>query len=175
VASALASAFRYFNDEKAHRIMKEYINRSANETDRLQQMESMLVNRNLRYRVEKFGKEATFRKEAVHKRVKRTLNIFENISCYPTVVVLRGSDGSVNHAVTVVGTWVFDSNVAYAQPLTLSLLDWCCSTDTVRSNFVQVHYAMRFFPASSKLIRKEWNICDSCRNMKKPCLMKFQL
>jgi hypothetical protein len=175
VASALASAFRYFNDEKAHRIMKEYINRSANETDRLQQMESMLVNRNLRYRVEKFGKEATFRKEAVHKRVKRTLNIFENISCYPTVVVLRGSDGSVNHAVTVVGTWVFDSNVAYAQPLTLPLLDWCCSTDTVRSNFVQVHYAMRFFPASSKLIRKEWNICDSCRNMKKPCLMKFQL
>jgi len=177
VASGLASAFRYFNDEKAHKILKEYINRSANEADRLQQIKSMLVNRTLRYKVVQYGKEprTSFNGKFRHRKCRRALDIFENISCFPTVVILRGSDGSVNHAVTVVGTWVFDSNVAYAQPLTLPLLDWCCSTDTVRADFVQVHYAMRFYPTSSRLIRKERNVCDSCREEKTPCLMKFQL
>ena len=100
----------------------------------------------------------------------------ENADKHSTsVLILCGSDGSVNHAVTVVGTWVFDSNVAYAQPLTLPLLDWCCSTDTVRADFVQVHYAMLFYPTSSRLICKEWNVCDSCREVKKLYLMKFQL
>ena len=40
-----------------------------------------------------------------------------NGSIHPTVVILEGHDGGIEHAVTVYGSWVFDSNVNVALPL----------------------------------------------------------
>ena len=67
----------------------------------------------------------------------------------PTIVVLEGHDGGIEHAVTVYGSWVFDSNVNVALPLTRKTLDWC-----VMGKYVAVHEAIRFFLPISKLERK---------------------
>mmetsp|Transcript_19367 Transcript_19367/g.26879 ORF Transcript_19367/g.26879 Transcript_19367/m.26879 type:complete len:135 (+) Transcript_19367:106-510(+) len=72
-----------------------------------------------------------------------------NGSIHPTIVVLEGHDGGIEHAVTVYGSWVFDSNVNVALPLTRKTLDWC-----VMGKYVAVHEAIRFFLPMSKLERK---------------------
>ena len=72
-----------------------------------------------------------------------------NGSIHPTIVVLEGDDGGIEHAVTVYGSWVFDSNVNVALPLTRKTLDWC-----VMGKYVAVHEAIRFFLPISKLERK---------------------
>ena len=92
----------------------------------------------------------------------------EDISCFPTVLVLEGSDGAINHSVTVAGCWLFDSNTKYAQRISLPILDWCCSTDFAKVQFSNVFSATRF---KHNKPRKEWKICDNCRNgCKLPCL-----
>mmetsp|Transcript_13339 Transcript_13339/g.18620 ORF Transcript_13339/g.18620 Transcript_13339/m.18620 type:complete len:354 (-) Transcript_13339:32-1093(-) len=59
---------------------------------------------------------------------------------FPTVAVLQGEDGGVEHAVTVYGSWLFDSNVDVALPLNKKSLDWC-----IVGRFKCVHQAVRFF------------------------------
>ena len=41
---------------------------------------------------------------------------------------VRGKDGKTDHAVCVVGEWIFDSNLEKALPLTKVSLDICCSS-----------------------------------------------
>jgi hypothetical protein len=48
------------------------------------------------------------------------------LTIYPTVLVLVGNDGSVNHAVTVVDDLIFDSTQEFALKLTMESLDWIC-------------------------------------------------
>ena len=48
-----------------------------------------------------------------------------SVSPHPTMVVLEGMDGSVNHAVSISGHWLFDSNLEKAQHLSQWILDWC--------------------------------------------------
>jgi hypothetical protein len=153
VLSSAASAFRYFNDQMAHNILRNNILRSEGITNRLGFVESLLVNTKLKYTLKKFG--------------YGQLNIFKDISCYPTLINLEGEDGSCNHAVTVVRTYLFDANAPYAQNLSFGVLDWCCSTDDVSTKFRAVKCAIRF---SQNKSRKEWNVCDSCRSHNPPCL-----
>jgi hypothetical protein len=48
---------------------------------------------------------------------------------------LHASDGRIDHAVTIYGGWIFDSNFPKALPLTRKSLDMCCSTDNTSSSF----------------------------------------
>ena len=56
-------------------------------------------------------------------------------------MVLAAEDGSVAHAVTTVGGWLFDSNLDVAQKTTEPILDWCCN-----GKFSHVHCAARLVP-----------------------------
>ena len=58
----------------------------------------------------------------------------------PTVYVLQGEDGNCEHAITVTGPWIFDSNLKNAIPLTQNSLNWC-----VMGKFVCVRDAIRFY------------------------------
>ena len=69
---------------------------------------------------------------------------------HPTIVVLQGHDGGTEHAVIVYGSsWLFDSNVEVALPLTRDVLNWC-----VQGKYVCVHTAVRFFLPKPKQERK---------------------
>jgi hypothetical protein len=71
-------------------------------------------------------------------------NIFENISDYPRVLQLQDKDGNTQHAVTIVGNYIFDANCARALDLTRENLDYCCSTDAIASTFLGVFYGYLF-------------------------------
>jgi Fe2+ or Zn2+ uptake regulation protein len=43
------------------------------------------------------------------------------------LLVLRGCDGGVQHAVALVGRTIFDSNLKKGLKLSKELLDWCCN------------------------------------------------
>ena len=72
---------------------------------------------------------------------KGELNLLADVSDFPTVAILWATDGGIEHAVTVVGNWVFDSNLDRALPLSKGALDWCCV-----SEYKGVYWAMRFKP-----------------------------
>ena len=65
----------------------------------------------------------------------------------------------------LVGVFAFDSNVPYAQKLSLNFLDWCCSSDTCKTTFDYVD----FYHHNP---RKEWLVCEGCRN-RSGCVLKL--
>jgi hypothetical protein len=157
--SAASSAFNYFGDPMAHELLTKNIISSMSVSNRLDALTSLLYNKQCRYNAKKY-KRGTF-------------NVLEDISCFPTVLVLEGSDGAINHSVTVAGCWLFDSNTRYAQRISLPILDWCCSTDFAKVQFSNVFSATRF---KHRKPRKEWKLCDNCRNgCKLPCLTRHIL
>ena len=54
-------------------------------------------------------------------------NILEDISANVTLVQLMDSLGNVNHAISVVGSWIFDSNYERALLLNRASLDTICA------------------------------------------------
>ena len=72
-----------------------------------------------------------------------------SVSDFPTSIVLCGKDGRIEHAITTVGSWVFDSNLPQAQPLTSSTLDWCTVV-----GYDKVYMAVRFKKSSNTKGRK---------------------
>jgi hypothetical protein len=82
-------------------------------------------------------------------------DIYNNTSEWITVAQLQAVDGSVAHAVTIVGNLVFDSNVARAMSLCQKTLDYCCSTDTKMGKFQKVRYAVRFIE-DAKTRKPRW-------------------
>ena len=90
--------------------------------------------------------------------------ILTDISPYPTLVSLQANDGGIEHAVTVVDNWIFDSNCTRALPLTQDNLDHCCSTKESKGKFKRVFHGYRFMenpnvkkPRLAKLT-KQFNI-----------------
>ena len=63
---------------------------------------------------------------------------------WPTLCVLKSSDNSASHAVTVVENYIFDSNLSHALELNKKNLDWCCSDYNCEETFQGVHSAYRF-------------------------------
>ena len=63
---------------------------------------------------------------------------------YPTAITLRGKDGSVQHAVTTVGRWIFDASCTHALPLTTESLNYCCSIDAFEGEYDCVYHGYRF-------------------------------
>ena len=58
--------------------------------------------------------------------------------------VLNESDGNSSHAVTIHGGFVYDANEVIAIPLCKESLDYCCSTATVKNEFVSFRKATLF-------------------------------
>lgn len=147
VMSSFASALSHFNDPKAERIMASAISSSEMTEDRFVFLVDLLNSSNLKFRVRKYK--------------NRVLNILDDFSCFPTVIRLAGKDGSLCHSVTTAGKWLFDSNLSHARPISLPLLDWCCSSDTVSSQFSHVAFALRL---TAERPRPEWDLCRGCRS-----------
>ena len=57
----------------------------------------------------------------------REYKILEDISENVTLVKLTDSLGNVNHAISVVGNWIFDSNYEKALVLNRASLDMICA------------------------------------------------
>jgi hypothetical protein len=45
----------------------------------------------------------------------------------PKLLVIRGCDRGIQHAISVVGSTIFDSNLKKGLTLSKELLDWCCN------------------------------------------------
>ena len=57
----------------------------------------------------------------------REYKILEDISADVTLVQLMDSLGNVNHAISVVGNWIFDSNYEKELVLNMASLDMICA------------------------------------------------
>jgi hypothetical protein len=75
-----------------------------------------------------------------HKRFNK-FSALEDISMSPTMIIPTGADGGVQHAITTVGEYIFDSTTTHAMHLTKESLDWCCNTP---SGFKGIFFAIRF-------------------------------
>ncbi len=61
------------------------------------------------------------------------------------LAVLNESDGNGSHAVTIHSGYVYDANEVVAVPLCKEALDYCCSTSTVKNEFVSFWKATLLF------------------------------
>ncbi len=75
------------------------------------------------------------------KRKYLRFDILNDISLDPTMVIPWGGDGGMQHAITVVGHYIFDSTSKHALHLTQESLDWCCNTQL---GYKRAYFAIRF-------------------------------
>ena len=78
----------------------------------------------------------------------------EVISANVTLVHLMDSIGNVNHAISVVGNWIFDPNYERALVLNNASLDTICAPSVGEeqvSKFEKVYYAVRYIFNEAKL------------------------
>ena len=78
---------------------------------------------------------------------KDKYKILEDISANVALVQLMDSLGNVNHAISVVGNWIFDSNYEKALVLNRSSLDMICAPsigEELDSIFETVFTAVRY-------------------------------
>ena len=78
----------------------------------------------------------------------------KDISVNVTLVQLMDSLGNVNHAISVVGSWIFDSNYEIALVLNKESLDMICAPsigEEQAARFEKVYYAVRFISNEAKL------------------------
>ncbi|KAI2502762.1 hypothetical protein MHU86_11666 [Fragilaria crotonensis] len=61
------------------------------------------------------------------------------------LAVLNESDGNGSHAVTIHSGYVYDANEVVAIPLCKEALDYCCSTSTVKNEFVSFRRQLSFY------------------------------
>ena len=75
------------------------------------------------------------------KKKAKYYHIFDSISSDPTLIIPWGSDSGIQHAITTVGHYIFDSTHTTALHLTKESLDWCCNA---KLGFAGVYLAIRF-------------------------------
>ena len=78
----------------------------------------------------------------------------KNISANVTLVQLMDSLGNVNHAISVVGGCIFESNYERALILNKESLDMICAPyvgEEQAASFEKVYYAVRFISKEAKL------------------------
>ena len=76
----------------------------------------------------------------------REYKLLEDISENVTLVQLMDSLGNVNHAISVVGSWIFDSNYERSLVLNKASLDMICAPSVGEQQadiFEKVYYAVR--------------------------------
>ena len=80
--------------------------------------------------------------------------ILEDISANVTLVQLMYSIGNVNHAISVVGSWIFDSNYERSLFLNKASLDMICAPsvgEEQAAKFEKIYYAVRYIFNEAKL------------------------
>ena len=80
--------------------------------------------------------------------------ILEDISANVTLVQFMDSLGKVNHAISVVGSWIFESNYERALALNKASLDMICAPSIGEEQaaiFEKVYYAVRYIFNEAKL------------------------
>ena len=80
--------------------------------------------------------------------------ILEDISANVTLVQLMDSLENVNRVISVVGSWVFDSNYERALVLNKASLDMICAPSVGKeqtARFDQVYYDVRYILNEAKL------------------------
>ena len=80
--------------------------------------------------------------------------ILEDIGANVTLVQLMDSLGNVNHAISVVGSWILDSKYDRALVLNRASLNMICAPSVGEeqdSMFEKVHYAVRYIFNEAKL------------------------
>ena len=73
--------------------------------------------------------------------------ILEDISANITLFQLMDLIVNLNHAISVVGSWIFDSNYERALVLNKASLDMICAPSVVEEQnaiFEKVYYAVRY-------------------------------
>ena len=78
----------------------------------------------------------------------------EDINANVTLVKLMDSLGNVNHAISVVGSWIFDSNYERALVLNKASLHMICAPsvgEEQAAKFENVYYAVRYIFNEEKL------------------------
>ena len=78
----------------------------------------------------------------------------EDISSNVTLVQLMDSLANVNHAISAVGSWIFDSNYEIALVLNKSSLDMICAPsigEEQAARFEKFYYAVRYILNEAKL------------------------
>ena len=71
--------------------------------------------------------EARVKYNLIKYKKTHEYKILEDISEHVTLVQLMDSLGNVNHAISVVGNWIFDSNYEKAFVLNRASLDMICA------------------------------------------------
>ena len=85
---------------------------------------------------------------------KGEYEILKNISENVTLVQLMDSLGNANHAISVVGSWIFDSNDEKALVLNKESLDTICAPsvgEEQAASFEKVYHAVRFISKEAQL------------------------
>ena len=80
--------------------------------------------------------------------------ILEDISANVTLVQLMDSLGNVNHAISVVGSWIWESNCEIALVLKRESLDMICAPsvgEEQAAKFEKVYQAVRYIFNEAKL------------------------
>jgi hypothetical protein len=73
-------------------------------------------------------------------------DLVETKTCFPTLVIPIGKDGSNNHAVVVIDDLIFDSTQEFALKLCRESLDWICGEGGIAS----INTAIRFNRSTQK-------------------------
>ena len=76
------------------------------------------------------------------------------ISPYPTLILLKYFLGDIQHCVTVVGKWIFDSNFPFAVPLAKDNLSYCCIDDNETEVMNGYKLLLKLIRLSQKIIMK---------------------
>ena len=135
VFNSLINALHYINDYSGRDQLLKNLPTSLN-----YEKMSLVSHSRTAFAAQIMNKEVT----GYQIQILKNFDILKNRSMWPTLCVLKGSDFSINHAITVVENYIFDSNRSCAMKLTKSNLDWCCSDFAGKHKFVAVHTAYRF-------------------------------
>jgi hypothetical protein len=65
----------------------------------------------------------------------------ETFHRWALVMIPLGGDGSIGHAITIVGDLIFHSTQSHALKLGNDSLDWCCANDR---GFESIYMAIKF-------------------------------
>ena len=138
--SSLCAAYKLLGDKEAYKVIHANIDESLTK-DPFNFAMYLLRNSRLNICVEKFG--------------WMQHDILEDKSRWPTMCQLLADDGTVNHCITTMGDFMFESNSDHPKEISKEFLDWCVSTDEEKCRYMGVVRAMRFWHQKP---RSEWKL-----------------
>ena len=76
----------------------------------------------------------------------------KDISGVMSLLILEASDGGRQHSISIVDGLIFDSNRKHAMKLNKVNLDWCCYSDSQKSELKRIYRALGVFEMPVKLL-----------------------